>query len=69
VPGTHHAGRAQLFRPRNFFCVDTLLLQRLYVLFVVEHTTRCVHLLGAHREPERRLVAQQAPPESGLSIV
>jgi putative transposase len=44
----------------DFFCIDTLLLQRLYVLFMVEQTTHRVHLLSITANPSGAWVAQQA---------
>jgi hypothetical protein len=44
----------------DFFTVETLGLQKLYVLFFLEHGTRRVHLAGCTAHPSGDWVTQQA---------
>jgi hypothetical protein len=44
----------------DFFTVDTVWLQRLYVLFFIERGSRCVHVAGCTAHPDGAWVTQQA---------
>jgi transposase InsO family protein len=44
----------------DFFCVDSIMLRRYYVLFFIELDTRRVHLAGVTTNPNRGWTAQAA---------
>jgi hypothetical protein len=44
----------------DFVTVDTVCLQRLYILVVIEVASRRIHILGVIRQPVGAWVAQQA---------
>ncbi|MFL6052861.1 MAG: integrase core domain-containing protein [Actinoallomurus sp.] len=44
----------------DLFHVDTVFLQRIHVLFFIEHATRAVHVIGVTTNPTGPWVAQQA---------
>ena len=52
--------QAELVLATDFFTVDSVLLRRYYVLFVIEVKTRVVHLLGVTANPGGPWVAQVA---------
>ncbi len=55
------ASQAHALDATDLFCVDTVTLRRLHVLFFIEADTQRVHLAGITTNPTRPWTAQAAP--------
>jgi transposase InsO family protein len=52
----------------DFFTVETMFLQRFYVLFFIEIATRKLHVMPSTRNPDAKFVSQQARNLIGFDL-